>query len=397
MKLVAEIAPGIGTAAACRALDVSRATVYRRRRAANESPVGQPPARSARALSPGERQQVVTTLSSAENADLAVREVYAGCLDQGRYLCSIRTMYRILAANGAVRERRDQLRHPSYKKPELLATKPNQVWSWDITKLRGPVKWSYFHLYVILDIFSRYVVGWMVATREAAELAKRLVREACDREGIDEGQLSLHADRGAAMVSKSLALLLADLGITQSHSRPHVSDDNPYSEAQFKTLKYQPTFPETFGSIEDCRAFCGPFFDWYNHHHHHSGLALLTPEDMHRGRVAEVLDARDRVLARAYAAHPERFVRRLPSAQRPPEAAWINSPKPTEFAEQRLPGQTDDRSSILGHPAPPLLGRTSENRSSEPSAVLMTSRPSTRRIRASHASDNQQLPQAAAH
>ena len=361
-------------------------------------PATQP--RSARALSPIERQQVVTTLSNPEHADLAVREVYASCLDQGRYLCSIRTMYRILAANGAARERRDQLRHPSYKKPELLATRPNQVWSWDITKLRGPVKWSYFYLYVLLDIFSRYVVGWMVATRESAALAKRLVREACEREGIEQNQLTLHADRGAAMIAKSLALLLTDLGITQSHSRPHVSDDNPYSEAQFKTLKYQPTFPDAFGSIQDSRAFCGPFFDWYNKRHHHSGIALLTPEDVHRGRVAEVLDGRDRVLAAAYAAHPERFVRRPPAAQRPPAAAWINPPKPIDLAEQGLPGlpgQTEDRSSILGHPGPPLLGQSAKNCPSEPSAALATTRPTTRRVRTSHASDNQQMPLAAAH
>jgi putative transposase len=255
-----------------------------------------------------------------------VRQVYASHLDRGVYLCSIRTMYRILAANGAVRERRDQLRHPSYSKPELLATGPNQVWSWDITKLRGPAKWTYFYLYVILDIFSRYVVGWMVATRESAELAKRLVREACEREAIQQDQLVLHADRGAAMTSKSLALLLADLGITQSHSRPHISDDNPYSEALFKTCKYDPTFPEFFGSVEDGRSFCGPLFDWYNRHHHHTGLALLTPEDVHRGRVAQVLEVRDHALAAAYAAHPNRFVLRPPVAQRPPEAAWINPP-----------------------------------------------------------------------
>ena len=336
MKLVTEVGPGIGIAAACRALNVPRATVYRRRRATRTSAPSQP-ARSSRALSLLERQQVLATLSSSEHADLAVREVYASCLDRGTYLCSIRTMYRILAANGAARERRDQLRHPNYRKPELLATKPNQVWSWDITKLRGPVKWSYFYLYVLLDIFSRYVVGWMVATRESAELAKRLVRDACQREGIEENQLTLHADRGAAMIAKSLALLLADLGVTQSHSRPHVSDDNPYSEAQFKTLKYQPAFPEDFGSIEDCRAFCCPFFDWYNNQHHHTGLALLTPAVVHHGRVADVLAGRDRALAAAYAAHPERFVRRPPAAQRPPAAAWINQPKSIGLSGQDDP------------------------------------------------------------
>ena len=394
MKLVAEISPGIGTAAACRALDVSRATVYRRRRATTTPPVPRPPARSPRALSPGERQQVITTLSSPENADLAVREVYAKCLDQDRYLCSISTMYRVLAANGAVRERRDQLRHPAYKKPELLATKPNQVWSWDITKLRGPVKWSYFYLYVLLDIFSRYVVGWMVATREAAALAKRLIHEACEREGIEPNQLTVHADRGAAMVAKSLALLLADLGVRQSHSRPYVSDDNPYSEAQFKTFKYQPTFPDSFGSAQDCRAFCGPYFDWYNTQHHHCGIALLTPEDVHRGRVTEVLARRDHALAAAYAAHPERFVHRPPSAQRPPAAAWINPPKPTDLNHQGPPGQTDTRSSILGDPGLSLLGQSALNGSSDSFAGLATSGSTTP---ASHDPNNQQLPFAAAH
>ena len=192
-------------------------------------------------------------------------------------------MHRILAENGELRERRNQLRHPQYKKPELLATGPNQVWTWDITKLLGPAKWTYFHLYVILDIFSRYVVGWMVAPRETAELAKRLIADTCQKQGIIAGTLTIHADRGTSMTSKPVALLMADLGVTKTHSRPHVSDDNPYSESQFKTLKYRPEFPERFGSIEDSRAFGQTFFPWYNQEHHHSGIALLTPEMLHYG------------------------------------------------------------------------------------------------------------------
>jgi putative transposase len=235
-------------------------------------------------------------------------------------------MYRILNANGAVRERRDQLRHPNYKKPELLATRPNQVWSWDITKLLGPVKWTYFYLYVLMDIFSRYVVGWMVASCEAAQLAKVLISEACERQGIQEGQLTIHADRGSPMIAKSTTLLFADLGIVKSHSRPHVSNDNPYSEGLFKTVKYRPDFPGRFGSQEHARTHCQPLFRWYNEEHHHSGLALLTPSDVHHGRSDEVLAARDLVLAGAFATNPERFVRRPPVAPRPPAAAWINPP-----------------------------------------------------------------------
>jgi len=268
--------------------------------------------------------------------DKAPQEVYAALLDQGRYLCSIRTMYRLLEANQELRERRDQLRHPSYAKPELLATAPNQVWSWDITKLLGPVKWAYFYLYVILDIFSRYVVGWMVASRETALLAKKLIDEACQKQGIHPGQLLIHADRGPSMKSKPVALLLSDLGVTKTHSRPHVSNDNPYSEAQFKTLKYRPDFPERFGSLEDARAFCQAFFSWYNTEHHHSGIGLMTPEVVHFGLAKEVLKAREKVLLAAYEKHPERFVRKVPVPLALPQAAWINPPKPAMENESLL-------------------------------------------------------------
>jgi len=236
-------------------------------------------------------------------------------------------MYRILNQNNEVKERRNQLRHPHYKKPELLATGPNQVWSWDITKLLGPRKWTYFYLYVILDIFSRYVTGWMVATRESATLAKRLIRKTCEKQGIEPGGLTIHADRGSSMRSKPVALLLADLGVTKTHSRPYTSNDNPYSESQFKTLKYRPEFPERFGSIEDARSLCQRFFSWYNEEHRHTGIGLLTPEVVHYGQAEAVLRVRQEVLHAAYQRHPERFVRKEPSPQPLPKAAWINPPK----------------------------------------------------------------------
>ena len=268
--------------------------------------------------------------------DLAPAEVYATLLDEGRYLCSLRTMYRVLAAAHEVRERRNQLRHVA-PTPELLATRPNEVWSWDITKLLGPAKWTYFYLYVILDIFSRYVVGWMVAHQERAALAERLIEVACETQKIVPGQLTIHADRGASMTSKPVALLLADLGITRTHSRPHVSNDNPFSEAQFKTLKYRPTFPERFGSLQAARAFCQPFFRWYNAEHRHTGIALLTPAMVHDGQAEAVRAQRADVLAAAYAAHPERFVRKPPTPPAVPDTVWINPPAPNVGPEPRIP------------------------------------------------------------
>lgn len=314
--------------AACRAIGVSRATLYRRRK-----PKQKPKLRKAsnRELTDEERQAMLDILHCPRFADKSPAEVYASLLDEGHYLCSIRTMYRLLGRNKEIAERRNQLRHPVYKKPELLATSQNQVWSWDITKLLGPVKWSYFYLYVILDIYSRYVVGWMLASRESAELAKRLISETIEKQGITPGQLTIHADRGSSMKSKPVALLMSDLGVTKTHSRPHTSDDNPYSESQFKTLKYNPSFPRRFGSIEDARAFCQRFFPWYNTEHHHSGIGLLTPGDMHYGRAAQITEARQAVLTDAYDKHPERFVRRRPTPPLVPEAAWINPPHETEL------------------------------------------------------------------
>jgi putative transposase len=316
----------VGAAAACRALDIARPTFYRRLGTRIEETPATRPA-SPRALSTLERQEVLDALHTDRFVDKAPTEVYATLLDEGIYHCSVRTMYRVLGEAGENHERRDQARHPKYKAPELLATASNQVWSWDITKLLGPVKWSYFYLYVILDIFSRYVVGWMIAPNESSALAKRLIAETCEKQNVLPGQLTIHADRGSSMKSKPVALLLADLGITKSHSRPHVSDDNPYSESQFKTLKYRPGFPDRFGSIQDGRAFCQDFFPWYNCEHHHSGIGLLTPEMVHYGKAETVTSQRRIVLASAFDAHPERFVRGLPEPPSLPEAAWINKPK----------------------------------------------------------------------
>jgi putative transposase len=269
----------------------------------------------------------MAVLNSERFGDQAPGEVYATLLDEGNYLCSERTMYRILAANEQVRERRDQLRHPAYQAPELLASRPNEVWSWDITKLLGPAKWTYFYLYVILDIFSRYVVGWMLAYRESAELAKKLIEQTVERHSIAPGTLTVHADRGAAMTAKAVAFLLAGLGVTKTHSRPHVSNDNPYSESQFKTMKYRPEFPERFGCYQDAHRFCGEFFPWYNHGHHHSGLGYLTPYEVHYGLAEKRREQRAAVLKEAFAKNPQRFVRGLPQPALLPTTAWINKPK----------------------------------------------------------------------
>lgn len=314
------------------ALGTSRATLYRQEAVRNRSVVAPDSALErqphVRALSESEKAKVLEVLTSERFCDDAPREVYATLLDEKQYFCSISTMYRILWANHAVRERRNQLRHPAYSAPELLATKPNQVWSWDITKLKGPEKWSHYFLYVILDIFSRYVVGWMVANRESSVLAIQLIEETCIKQGIKPGQLTLHADRGSSMKSKPVAFFLSDLGVTKTHSRPYVSDDNPYSESQFKTMKYRPHFPANFGSIQDARSFCQRFFSWYNTEHHHSGIGLHTPRNVHDGRAAMIDDERRVTLATALDLHPERFVRKTIAPPRLPTAAWINPPQP---------------------------------------------------------------------
>ena len=345
-----ELSTEVGTAAACRSLDLARPTYYRQLESKIEEMPAPRPA-PPRTLSVIERQAILDVLHTDRFVDKAPTEVYATLLDEGIYHCSVRTMYRILDDAGEVRERRDQARHPHYNAPELLGTAPNQVWSWDITKLLGPVKWSYFYLYVILDIFSRYVVGWMIAPHESSTLAKRLIAETCEKQNVLPGQLTIHADRGSSMKSKPVALLLADLGITKSHSRPHVSDDNPYSESQFKTLKYRPGFPDRFGSIQDGRSFCQDFFPWYNCEHRHSGIGLLTPEVVHYSKSEAVTNQRRIVLASAFETHPDRFVRGLPIPPTLPEAAWINKPKAESkkvmLAENiAIPGVAGDGSGI---------------------------------------------------
>jgi putative transposase len=328
------VAPDLDATKACRALGISRATLYRRRRPL-ALPASRPPRpRPPRAQSDAERQRVRAVLDSERFCDTAPAEVVATLLDEGVYLASERTMYRILAQAGQTGERRNQLTHPRPARPELLATRPNELWSWDITKLLGPASWTYYYLYVILDIFSRYVVGWMVAHAEQAALAERLLAATTTKQQILPGALTVHADRGTSMTSKPVAFLLADLGVTKTHSRPHVSNDNPYSESQFKTLKYRPGFPDRFGSIQDARGFCQQFFAWYNREHRHAGIAMMTPEAVHYGHADKLHQARAEVLAAAYAAHPERFVRRPPAPKPLPTAVWINPPEPTQEATQ---------------------------------------------------------------
>src|SRR5574337_1313258 len=318
MATVKEVGARLGIAPTCAALGVSTASYYRRCKPPSAAVAARPS--PPRTLPATERTAVLDILHEPRFVDLAPAQVYAGLLDEGRYLCSPRTMYRILEAHQEVRERRDQLRHPSYAAPQLLATRPNQLWSCDITKLLGPAKWTYFYLYVILDVFSRYVVGWMVAERESATLARRLLLETADRQGIEPGELTVHADRGSPMKSQLVAELLADLGITKTHSRPHVSNDNPFSESPFKTVKYRPEFPDRVRSQDHARDVCGDTLDWYNHEHHHSALGLLTPYDVHYGLADARVAERARVLEQAYAAHPERFTRGVPRPATPPRS-----------------------------------------------------------------------------
>ena len=327
-----ELAPTLGAGAACRALGLWPGALKRHQaRMHRVAFVGPLARRTARprpplALAACEQRVLLDTLNSERFADTAPAAVYATLLDEDRYLGSVRTMYRLLAANGGAGERRRQLTHPAYTKPELLATAPNQVWSWDITKLKGPVKWTCFHLYVILDIFSRHVVGWLIAPRECSELAKQLIAQTVARHDVAPGMLTLHADRGASMRSKPVAALLADLSVTKSHSRPHVSDDNPFSESQFKTMKYQDDFPARFGCIEDARAYCQTFFPWYNMEHRHSGIGYMTPHSVHYGHAQALRRARATTLQAAFLASPNRFKGRCPQPPTLPTAVWINPP-----------------------------------------------------------------------
>jgi putative transposase len=327
---IEQLSPLVGVKAACRAVGRPRATHYRVHpltptpspaKAERPKRVPQP-----RALTGSERAAVLDVLHCERFTDTAPAEVYATLLDEGIYLCSESTMYRLLRERGETGDRRRHATHPATVKPELVADAPNRVWSWDITKLHGPAKWTYYYLYVALDIFSRYAVAWMVASRESAILAERMFAETIRKQHITHGQLSIHADRSSAMASKPVAFLLADLGVTKSHSRPHVSNDNPYSESGFKTLKYRPDFPQRFGCIEDARVHCDTFFSWYNHDHRHSGIGLHTPADVHYGRAGLVREARAVTLSSAYQLHPERFVRKHPEPPPLPQTAWINKP-----------------------------------------------------------------------
>ena len=324
MTLVRAAVVEVGVVAACLSLGVSRASYYRWLH-----PAMGPHRRrhSRRALAPSERARVLETLHSERFVDCSPGQVVATLMDERTYLCSERTMYRLLAQHAEIRERRDQRRHPVYARPELLADKPNVLWSWDITKLRGPAKWSYFYLYVILDVFSRYVVGWMIAEAESAELAQELIAQTCRRQNIARNQLTIHADRGSSMTSKPVAFLLADLGVTKTHSRPHVSNDNPFSEAQFKTLKYMPAFPDKFGSLQHARDFGRTFFAFYNTEHRHSGIAMMTPHQVHHGLDAAARSVRQDVLDRARLSHPERFVHGRSVVPEVPKAVWINPPQ----------------------------------------------------------------------
>ena len=322
----------VGVRPACRLLGVARSSYYRALRpeaaARKRSPSG-------RALTAAERIEIVELMNGEEFCDATPRQIWATLLDRGIYRAHWRTMYRILAERGEVRERRDQLRHPAYEKPELLAQAPNQLWSWDITKLRGPEKWACYYLYVIMDVFSRFVTGWMIAESENATLATELIEVTCRRQGVDRAELTIHADRGSPMTSKTVAQLLVDLGVEKSHSRPHVSNDNPYSEAQFKTMKYRPAYPKRFGSIMDARNWMRAFFTWYNEEHHHSGIGLMPPRVVHYGEGEQLRAQRALVLEAAYAAHPERFVRGKPATPPLPEAVWINKPVETDRNDSR--------------------------------------------------------------
>jgi len=333
---VEELTESVPVTKACEALGYPRSTLYWSRQPPRNAPNESRPVSSARSLTPDEKTTIRAVLNSERFQDSSPRQVYATLLDEGIYLCHWRSMYRILAEYGEVRERRNQLRHPVYTKPELLATSPNQVWSWDITRLKGPVKWTYYYLYVVLDIFSRCVVGWLLAQRESEELARHLIAETCRKQQIKQEQLTLHADRGSPMIAKSMVQLLADLGVDKNHSRPYTSNDNPFSEAQFKTMKYRPDYPERFGSLQDAQVWARSFFAWYNNEHRHTGLALMTPAMVHHGFATQVTEERQKVLRAAYKAHPERFVKGVPMPPQLPDKVWINPPQIDDQDERHL-------------------------------------------------------------
>ena len=366
MSVVNDKRDQLGVASTCASIGLGRSTYYRRRYGPKYGPRRRPAV--PRELPIAERQQVLDVLHEPRFVDWAPAQVHAQLLDEGIYLCSARTIHRILAENAESRERRNQLRHPQYEAPQLLATRPNEVWSWDITKLLGPTKWTYFYLYVLLDIFSRYVVGWLLADREWAGFAELLIAESCERQGIKPGQLTMHSDRGGPMKSKRLAQLYADLGVTKTHSRPHTSNDNPFSEAQFKTLKYRPEFPKRFGSQQHARACSGDLIAWYNNEHHHSALGYLTPHDVHHGLAEQRLAVRAAVLKEAYHKHPERFVNGPPTPRGLARAVWINPPENEADSVELLRQATRQNGAELVSPAPSVLlpARRSGCSSAEP-------------------------------
>ena len=325
MDILEVVSPDVGVKTACVATGMPRSSYYRHQKPPKRAAVKKRV--SVRALSEPEQEKVREQLNSSRFADLAPREVYATLLDEGQYYCHWRTMYRILSAQGQMRERRNQKRNPKHKRPELVATGPNQLWSWDITQFQGLEKWRCFYLYSILDVYSRFVPGWMVAEKESAELAEQLIVETCTRQAITPNQLTLHGDRGAPMTARSIIQLLTDLKVTRTHSRPYTPNDNPYSEAHFKTLKYRPDYPGSFESLAAARNWCRDFFTWYNFQHHHSGIELLTPAVVHFGLADQILADRQSVLVRAYRKHPERFVKGFPQSKTLPDAVWINPPK----------------------------------------------------------------------
>jgi putative transposase len=326
MNVLKEVAPEIGVKTACMATSLPRSTYYRHKKPAKKTAATKRV--SIRGLSAQEKEKVREQLNSTRFVDLAPREVYATLLDEGQYFCHWRTMYRILSEQSEVRERRNQKRNPKHKRPELVASGPNQLWSWDITKFHGPEKWRYYYIYSIIDVYSRFTPGWMVAEKESAKLAGQLVAKTCARQKIAPDQLTLHGDRGAPMTAKSMTQLLNELNIAKTHSRPYTPDDNPFSEAHFKTLKYRPDYPSFFESLAEARNWCRDFFAWYNFQHHHSGIELLTPAVVHFGLADQVLADRQSVLVQAYRKHPERFVNGFPQPKTLPDAVWINPPKP---------------------------------------------------------------------
>ena len=368
-----ELAARVGVRRACWTMGIPRSSYYRSRRTGMQPvPAGQR-RKSVRALSAQEKRLVRQELNSVRFVDQAPRSVYASLLDEGRYLCHWRTMYRVLAEHDEVRERRPQRRRAVSPRPELVATGPNQLWSWDITKLLGPAKWVYYYLYVVLDVFSRYVVGWMLAEQESGQLAEQLIAQSCAKQHVQPAELTLHADRGAAMTSKHVSQLLADLGVSKSHSRPYTPDDNPYSEAQFKTLKYRPDFPGWFENPPQARSWAHSFFQWYNHDHHHNGIALLTPANVHYGQAEDVLKQRQQVLSQAYQRHPQRFVAGAPQAAQLPAAVWINPPKEKTPAAVAVNGEAvgkaEQREDLSTNPQLPAIVLPNSG-SSDPSIRL---------------------------